>query len=175
LIEKKDPVILVTSAFHMRRAKALFQGRGIKIIPAPAGHLVDAGRGDRHIGNQLPGSKYLGFAELALWEHLGLIWFSVTSNHIHLLVYGNEDREVIPRSLQLIAGRTAQAYNRRKNRNGAFWEDRYHATAVDTDEHLIPWWSCTRTGLTISSRKKRPGRRHGQKHWLLAVFSSLRR
>ncbi len=38
--------------------------------------------------------------------------YSVTSNHIHLLVYGNEDREVIPRSLQLVAGRTAQAYNR---------------------------------------------------------------
>jgi len=66
LIDQKDPVILVTSAFHMRRAKALFQGRGIKVIPAPAGHLVDAGRGDRHIGQQLPGSKYLGFAELAL-------------------------------------------------------------------------------------------------------------
>lgn len=29
----------------------------------------------------------------------------------HLLVYGNEDHEVIPRSLQLVAGRTAQAYN----------------------------------------------------------------
>ena len=63
--------------------------------------------------------------------------YSVTSNHIHLLVYGNEDHEVIPRSLQLVAGRTAQAYNRRKNRHGAFWEDRYHATAVDTDAHLI--------------------------------------
>jgi putative transposase len=30
--------------------------------------------------------------------------------------------------MQLIAGRTAQEYNRRKNRQGAFWEDRYHAT-----------------------------------------------
>jgi putative transposase len=63
--------------------------------------------------------------------------YSVTSNHIHLLVYGNKNHDVIPRSLQLVAGRTAQAYNRRKNRNGAFWEDRYHATAVDTDEHLF--------------------------------------
>jgi putative transposase len=39
--------------------------------------------------------------------------------------------------MQLIAGRTAQAYNRRKYRKGAFWEDRYHATAVQTDEHFI--------------------------------------
>ena len=29
-----------------------------------------------------------------------------------------------------------RAYNRRKQRPGAFWEDAYHATAVDTDEHL---------------------------------------
>jgi putative transposase len=38
--------------------------------------------------------------------------------------------------LQLVAGRTAQEFNTRKSRNGAFWEDRYHATAVQTDSHL---------------------------------------
>lgn len=27
-------------------------------------------------------------------------------------------------------------YNRRKDRKGAFWEDRYHATAVEQGEHL---------------------------------------
>jgi len=43
---------------------------------------------------------------------------------------------VIPQSLQLIAGRTAQEYNQRKKRKGAYWEDRYHATAVETGEHL---------------------------------------
>jgi hypothetical protein len=36
----------------------------------------------------------------------------------------------IERSMQLIANCTAQAYNRRKDRHGAFWEDCYHATAV---------------------------------------------
>ena len=40
------------------------------------------------------------------------------------------------RSMQLIAGRTGQEYNERKGRHGAFWEDRYHATAIETDEHL---------------------------------------
>ena len=39
--------------------------------------------------------------------------------------------------MQLVAGRTAQEFNRRKYRKGAFWEDRYHATAVQTDFHLI--------------------------------------
>jgi putative transposase len=32
---------------------------------------------------------------------------------------------VIAESMQLIVGRTAQEYNQRKNRHGAFWEDRY--------------------------------------------------
>jgi len=68
---------------------------------------------------------------------LEILNYTVTSNHVHLLVYGGEDREAIPRSMQLVAGRTAQEYNRRKMRKGAFWEDRYHATAVDTDDHLM--------------------------------------
>jgi len=42
----------------------------------------------------------------------------------------------IARSIQLIAGRTGQEYNQRKKRKGAFWEDRYHATAVESDDHL---------------------------------------
>lgn len=62
--------------------------------------------------------------------------YTVTSNHIHLLVYDGKEN-IIPRSIQLIAGRTGREYNIRKNRKGAFWEDRYHATAVKTGHHLI--------------------------------------
>ncbi len=62
--------------------------------------------------------------------------YMVTSNHIHLLVE-DSGGEVIQRSIQLIAGITARDYNRRKKRKGAFWEDRYHATAVEVDSHLI--------------------------------------
>ena len=62
--------------------------------------------------------------------------YMVTSNHIHLLVLDNEE-EVIPKSIQLVAGRTGQEYNQRKKRKGAFWEDRYHATAVESGSHLI--------------------------------------
>lgn len=66
---------------------------------------------------------------------LCILNYIVTSNHVHLLV---RDRGLgeIAKSMQLIAGRTAQAYNRRKARKGAFWEDRYHATAVDSDTYL---------------------------------------
>jgi len=68
---------------------------------------------------------------------LEVLNYAVTSNHIHLLVYSNHDLDAVPRALQLVAGRVGQEYNQRKNRKGAFWEDRYHATAVDTDEHLV--------------------------------------
>ena len=53
--------------------------------------------------------------------------YTVTSNHIHLLVVGGKERDVIPNSIKLIAGRTGQEFNQRKSRKGAFWEDRYHA------------------------------------------------
>jgi putative transposase len=61
----------------------------------------------------------------------------VTSNHIHLLVVDDGDRDVIPRSIQLVAGRMAREYNQRKKRKGAFWEDRYHATAIESGKHLL--------------------------------------
>ena len=66
---------------------------------------------------------------------LSVLNYMVTSNHIHLLVK-DTGANVIAQSMQLIAGRTAQEYNQRKARQGAFWEDRYHATAIETDEHL---------------------------------------
>ncbi len=59
----------------------------------------------------------------------------VTSNHIHLLVK-DQGKEEISISMQLIASRASQYYNRTKSRKGAYWEDRYHATAVDSDDYL---------------------------------------
>lgn len=66
---------------------------------------------------------------------LDVLNYTVTSNHIHLLAFDNGN-QAIAKSMQLIAGRTAQEYNNRKQRKGAFWEDRYHATAVEAGEHL---------------------------------------
>lgn len=67
---------------------------------------------------------------------LTVLDYMVTSNHVHLLVSDDTDPTVIPDSIQLVAGRTAWEYNRRKNRKGAYWEDRYHATAVESGLHL---------------------------------------
>ena len=67
---------------------------------------------------------------------LCILNYVATSNHIHLLVKDG-GRGEIAKSMQLVAGRVAQEYNQRKGRKGAFWEDRYHATAVAADHHLI--------------------------------------
>ena len=68
---------------------------------------------------------------------LVILNYTVTSNHIHLLVFDEKGRDVIPDSIKLIAGRTGQEFNIRKKRKGAFWEDRYHATAIESEEHLF--------------------------------------
>jgi putative transposase len=62
---------------------------------------------------------------------LSVLDYIVTCNHVHLLT-----PKVIANSMQLIAGRSGQEYNQRKGRHGAFWEDRYHATAIEANEHL---------------------------------------
>jgi putative transposase len=60
---------------------------------------------------------------------LQILNYVVTSNHIHLLIIDGKE-EVVPKSLQLVAGKIAQEFNRRKNRKGAYWDDRYHAMAI---------------------------------------------
>lgn len=67
---------------------------------------------------------------------LRILNYVATSNHIHLLAR-DTGNQVLARSMQLIAGRTAQEFNQRKGRKGAYWEDRYHATAVASDAHLV--------------------------------------
>lgn len=68
------------------------------------------------------------------WELHIIQYFTL---HIHLLVQDEKGRDVIPQSIKLVAGRTGQEYNLRKKRKGAFWEDRYHATAVESEQHLL--------------------------------------
>jgi REP element-mobilizing transposase RayT len=116
----KQPVLTlkVSEALSkdMGRAFARMDPEDLKQLAITIGDIV-----------QVEGKKRFGLCVLN---------YTVTSNHIHLLVYDCKE-DVIPKSIQLIAGRTAREYNIRKNRTGAVWEDRYHATAVHTDEHFI--------------------------------------
>jgi REP-associated tyrosine transposase len=82
--------------------------------------------------------------------------YNVTSNHIHLLILDLGD-DVVAQSMQLIAGRTAQEYNQRKRRKGAFWEDRYHATAIQTDEYLTRCLAYIDLNMVRAGVVKHPG------------------
>ena len=95
--------------------------------------------------------------------------YMLTSNHIHLLVVDDGHREVIPQSLQLVAGRTAQEYNLRKNRTGAFWEDRYHATAIESGEHLL------RCIVYIDLNMVRAGVVQHPSEWVYSGYSEIQK
>lgn len=78
----------------------------------------------------------------AYWLHqacrrhgLCVLNYIATSNHVHLMVRDRGKGE-IPPALQLVQSRIAQEYNLRRGRRGAFWQDRYHATLVDTEGYL---------------------------------------
>jgi len=94
--------------------------------------------------------------------------YMVTSNHVHLLVK-DTGGPVIAQSMQLIAGRTAQEYNERKKRRGAFWEDRYHATTVAADEHLH------RCLVYIDLNMVRAGVVHHPGKWKESGFSEIQK
>jgi putative transposase len=68
---------------------------------------------------------------------LSVLNYTVTSNHIHLLVADDKSRGVIADLIKLIAGRSGQEFNKRKARKAAYWEDRYQATAIEDGDHLI--------------------------------------
>ena len=93
---------------------------------------------------------------------LRVLNFAVTCNHVHLLVVDSADPRVVPRSLQLIAGRTAQEFNFRKHRAGAFWEDRYHATAIENGAHLTNCITYIDLNMVRAGRVRHPIQwRHG--------------
>ena len=66
--------------------------------------------------------------------------YTVTSNHAHLVVHA-DDTESVARLMQLLSSATAKQYNRRKDRTGPFWEDRYHCTIIQDGTYL---WNCLR-------------------------------
>jgi len=67
--------------------------------------------------------------EVSLLDHC------LTSNHVHLVVCATGP-EQISRLMQMVAGEFGQSYNRRKQRSGAYWEDRFHSTMIEPGGHL---------------------------------------
>lgn len=84
-------------------------------------------------------TEYRRRLRLALKEYeLSLLAYCLTSNHTHLLIHSGTT-EALSSMMQRLEGEFAEYYNRRKQRSGAFWNGRYHATMIDSDDHL---WNC---------------------------------
>ena len=60
-----------------------------------------------------------------------VVHFSVQTDHVHLVVEGDEVRALV-RGLQGLAARCAKAVNRAVRRRGSVWASRYHAHALRT-------------------------------------------
>ena len=67
----EDRFILLTSASHMPRAMALFQGAGMNPLPAPIEYLV---KSRSSYENWIPSAGSLYLSERAIYEYLGLLW-----------------------------------------------------------------------------------------------------
>lgn len=67
-------ILLVTSAFHMLRAKRLFELEGLQVIPFPVDFKVSAAR-ELSILDFLPSAGALNMTELALREFYGRLFY----------------------------------------------------------------------------------------------------
>lgn len=70
-------IVLVTHAFHMPRAKLLFERAGLEVIPAPTAFFSHQSF-DWLLSDFLPQAKSLHTSYYALHEWLGLAWIALT-------------------------------------------------------------------------------------------------
>lgn len=69
--------------------------------------------------------------------HLCVLNYIITNNHVHLLLL-DTGKDIIPNSMCYIASHVAAHYNKRKQlSSGSFWQGRYFATAVQTQQYLL--------------------------------------
>lgn len=70
-------IVLVTHAFHMPRAKLLFERAGLEVIPAPTAFFSHQSF-DWLLSDFLPQAKSIHTSYYALHEWLGLAWIALT-------------------------------------------------------------------------------------------------
>jgi uncharacterized SAM-binding protein YcdF (DUF218 family) len=70
-------IILVTSAFHMKRAAGMFTKQGFIVIPAPVDYRSESRAASWT--NLFPRSEYLHTSSRALAEYLSLTWYRLHS------------------------------------------------------------------------------------------------
>jgi uncharacterized SAM-binding protein YcdF (DUF218 family) len=68
-------IILVTSAFHMKRSAGMFRKQGFTVLPAPAGYKSQTR--PFSITCLIPGAEALNTSATALSEYLSLAWYGM--------------------------------------------------------------------------------------------------
>jgi uncharacterized SAM-binding protein YcdF (DUF218 family) len=76
LLGARKRVALVTSAWHMPRAKRAFTAAGFEVLAAPTGFLTRAALRPTDF---LPSVAGMSQTRLALWESLGMLWYHLRS------------------------------------------------------------------------------------------------
>jgi uncharacterized SAM-binding protein YcdF (DUF218 family) len=69
-------VVLVTSAFHMRRSVGMFKKRGFSVLPAPVGYRSQTRHGS--FTDHIPQASALATSSTAIAEYLSLAWYWMT-------------------------------------------------------------------------------------------------
>ena len=69
-------ILLVTQAWHMRRAAALFRRAGFTVIPAPTGFATPSPRGPTLLA-YLPSAQALALCAVITHEAIGLAWVHI--------------------------------------------------------------------------------------------------
>jgi uncharacterized SAM-binding protein YcdF (DUF218 family) len=72
--ERIRTVVLVTHAWHMRRALVSFRAAGLEAIPAPVGFLTHQPKG---MPDVLPSARAMMLTHIAWREALGLAWYKL--------------------------------------------------------------------------------------------------
>ena len=73
---KGKRVILVTSAYHMKRSSAMFRKQGFDVAPSPAGYKSE--QGGLSLYSCIPRAGSLDDSSAALAEYLSLLWYTMT-------------------------------------------------------------------------------------------------
>ena len=92
--------------------------------------------------------------------------YMITSNHVHLLFY-SESGKAVSDAMHFIQGATARDYNRRKEREGAFWNGRFRPTLIQDGIHL------SRCILYISLNMLRSGAVKHPDEWKTCGYHEL--
>ncbi len=72
---KGNRIILVTSAFHMKRAAGMFKKKGFEVIPAPCGYRGESSASS--FFSFIPSADNLRYSSSAISEYIGLAWYRI--------------------------------------------------------------------------------------------------